>query len=805
MKKSNKKIPKTYLPKFGNGGEGGDATSNLYNEKRGINQTSDAQYMAAAGALAQGGANMANVYGDGQSTNRQKADSFDQTARATTSAINPVIGAAIGVGDMIGDPIRADLEATDPVTGKVKNRQNVKTGAVVGMFADPGKWIGHIANGGLNDLSGNKYVDDIEANAQAEIAANKLAQEEQAKQQAAYQQQQNDYINNAIQAGMTNYQQQPKGASIQYPMGGMNMQPNAEIEKQENVVAPNGGFLQADGPPHSQGGVPVALPGNSMIFSDKLKLGKKTFADLNKVNNTNKEDKILESNKYGSTSKSTAELMKMAKNKNSEALFNAQEALKQSKVEAYAKKLGVTLPQTSQTPQQEFAMGGVKLPMYPYGTITPEQYKQAQTDSMTLYNAGLKSNKIPAYEYPGAREAAARLTGLNNRTPTPIKGQFYGQQPDYTGSYHTEFKKPTMIPYREASLEDSKKVPVVNHPNYNQYIPGIEKSVQLGNIEQYEHGGRKLPKYEFGKLTPEDDQLGYVPRNQVDKMRMQQATLNNQNKQFNSSAWSPEELQASSDALVEESYNDTPITNSTPASTINQANSYPIRRDKNGKLIFDTPSTNTTNSNYNQEAYDAELARMNAAGGRGKKETNWKNTLGQVGNFAAQNAGNIYDLINRKKNEVEKYDRLKPSYLDPTASLRDAQMQANRAEYNVRGASGGNAGTYLSNRVALNAQNTINKDRIRKEYANINAGISNQIGQYNNELSRAEVIANAQNRAVNDNIRRQAIGSLGSNFGQASLANKKGEMDQSMMDMLPKMINDPAFKKYYEEWAKKNG
>jgi hypothetical protein len=30
-------------------------------------------------------------------------------------------------------------------------------------------------------------------------------------------------------------------------------------------------------------------------------------------------------------------------------------------------------------------------------------------------------------------------------------------------------------------------------------------------------------------------------------------------------------------------------------------------------------------------------------------------------------------------------------------------------------------------------------------------------------------------------------------------------MDQSMMDMLPKMINDPAFKKYYEEWAKKNG
>jgi hypothetical protein len=739
MKKSNKKVPKTHLPKFVNGGEGGDATSNLYNKKRGV---SNDQYAQAAGAIATGGMQAYSGYNTPGATSLEKTRSLqagaDTAKVGVATAINPLLGTAVGAVTQIGSGVQTQVDRTD-ANGNIINSGDSKAGEVVGGFLSPsnsligimsdpnatdGQKVAGALTGGISDMFTNRHKNQVESSAKETIAANKLAQEEQAKQQAAYQQQQNDYINNAIQAGMANYQQ-PKGVSIQYAMGGMNMQPNAEIEKQENVVAPNGGFLQADGPSHEQGGVPVALPGNSMIFSDKLKLGKKTFADLNKVNNTNKEDKILESNKYGSTSKSTAELMKMAKNKNSEELFNAQEALKQSKVEAYAKKMGVTLPQTSQTPQQEFAMGGVKLPMYPYGTITPEQYKQAQTDSMTLYNAGLKSNKIPAYEYPGAREAAARLTGLNNRTPTPIKGQFYGQQPDYTGSYHTEFKKPTMIPYREASLEDSKKVPVVNHPNYNQYIPGIEKSVQLGNIEQYEHGGRKLPKYEFGKLTPEEE---------------------------------GEDLEA-------------------------------VWKKSSAKI--DAQHNWNSNDENTRPGY--------------KKETNWKNTLGQVGNFAAQNAGNIYDLLSRKKTEVEKYDRLKPTYLDPTASLRDAQMQANRAEYNVRGASGGNAGTYLSNRVALNAQNTINKDRIRKEYANINAGISNQIGQYNNELSRAEVIANAQNRAVNDNIRRQAIGSLGSNFGQASLANKKGEMDQSMMDMLPKMINDPAFKKYYEEWAKKNG
>jgi hypothetical protein len=763
MKKSNKKVPKTHLPKYrwgtktttlsnGNeesmydaGPEGNSATSSLYNDKRTKSQktgTAAGYATAAAGTLG----NYAAVANNPNLNSAQRTTAYGQSANQTVNAVIgavPVIGQYYALADGAANAV-TDMTTSsniNPETHKKSYKQG--TDAVAGELLTPThesqiNAVTDLANGkgdvgsGIAAVLGASSIynaakgsgifggkDEYAENEKLIAAENQKQQDLANQQQAAYQQQQNDYINNAIQAGMANYQQQPKGASIQYAMGGMNMQPNAEIEKEENVVAPNGGFLQADGPSHEQGGIPVALPGNSMIFSDKLKLGKKTFADLNKVNNTNKEDKVLESNRYGNTSKRTAELMKMAKNKNSEELFNTQESLKQSKVEAYAKKLGVTLPQTSQTPQQEFAMGGVKLPMYPYGTITPEQYKQAQTDSMTLYNAGLKSNKIPAYEYPGAREAAARLTGLNNRTPTPIKGQFYGQQPDYTGSYHTEFKKPTMIPYREASLEDSKKVPVVNHPNYNQYIPGIEKSVQLGNIEQYEHGGRKLPKYEFGKLTPEEE---------------------------------GEDLEA-------------------------------VWKKSSAKI--DAQHNWNSNDETTRPGY--------------KKETNWKNTLGQVGNFAAQNAGNIYDLINRKKNEVEKYDRLKPSYLDPTASLRDAQMQANRAEYNVRGASGGNAGTYLSNRVALNAQNTINKDRIRKEYANINAGISNQIGQYNNELSRAEVIANAQNRAVNDNIRRQAIGSLGSNFGQASLANKKGEMDQNTLDLMMKYYDTPEFQRLMKE------
>jgi hypothetical protein len=72
------------------------------------------------------------------------------------------------------------------------------------------------------------------------------------------------------------------------------------------------------------------------------------------------------------------------------------------------------------------------------------------------------------------------------------------------------------------------------------------------------------------------------------------------------------------------------------------------------------------------------------------------------------------------------------------------------------------------------------------------------------QFSFVNIWTTSEPGAVNDNIRRQAIGSMGSNFGQASLANKKGEMDQSMMDMLPKMMNNPEFQKFYEEWSKKN-
>lgn len=154
-----------------------------------------------------------------------------------------------------------------------------------------------------------------------------------------------------------------------YPMGGIIPNGISELEKQENTLNPDGSSLQVDGPSHSNGGVKTSLQPGTMIFSDRLKFGKKTFAELNKINNTNKEDKLINDENSSSSLRKTAELMKEAKIRNSQNLFKQQEELKRDKVAKYASKLGLTPNDltinpvdttTNQNSQQMFAFGGIK-------------------------------------------------------------------------------------------------------------------------------------------------------------------------------------------------------------------------------------------------------------------------------------------------------------------------------------------------------------------------------------------------------------------------------------------------------------
>ena len=688
------------------------------------------------------------------------------------------------------------------------------------------------------------------------------------------------------------------GGQMKFAMGGMQYanggtgEINAEVEKEENAVTPQGQFTQFNGPSHSQGGIKTDMAPGTRVFSDKLKAPgtNKTFAKLNAGNNTNREDKLDSKEYLDPKSKMSIDLTRMAKMKNSDMLFAMQEQLKKEKVAAYARRMGVELPpmdNEQMEPQgmleqsegemgmaryggmyasggihinpankgkftasaqragmgtQEFArhvlankedysstqvkranfahnaagwkhemggvnnpgfnalpeevqqnilsnmaMGGVQLPYYNtnndgtpkyvIGGLTKPQYEQAQADSMNLYNAGLKSNKIPSWQVPGAIESAGRLTALNNQAPMPTKGVFYGNESNYNGGYNVSFKKPTMVPYNMQTIDKKEQVTNVNKkpaiperdPNRptwnfnsgdNPSFGGVSYTNAAGTGKvipptTLKYGG-KLPKYEYGirvPIGPED------PNTPVEMVPSQiynpyggvpNAPVFNPSR-YGQNQYDPNDLQLKGNTTITETPNDA-------LSTFRKQN----------------PSTSDTGDN---ESFD------------------WKGVAGNVANFAAQNAGNIYNLSRYNKPEVETYERAKAKYLDPTQARNDEQYNYRQSLENVRTGSMGSGATLLANTNAARNRASVNTARINKEYENANAQIGNENNRYNTELAYREVIANAQNRARNRSGKGEAIGDIGEKFGMATKANKQGQVDQETLKLMMEYYNTPEFQK----------
>lgn len=112
----------------------------------------------------------------------------------------------------------------------------------------------------------------------------------------------------------------------------------AELELQEQMQLPNGNVMGVSGPSHEEGGVEVNVPDGTRVFSDRLKLGKKTFANHAKTIN-NKIAKL--DNKPTSSAKTNTEMLF---NKQLDNLFNSQEEMKAIKEQKRSFKNGGTIP-----------------------------------------------------------------------------------------------------------------------------------------------------------------------------------------------------------------------------------------------------------------------------------------------------------------------------------------------------------------------------------------------------------------------------------------------------------------------------
>lgn len=183
-----------------------------------------------------------------------------------------------------------------------------------------------------------------------------------------------------------------------------------------------------------------------------------------------------------------------------------------------------------------------------------------------------------------------------------------------------------------------------------------------------------------------------------------------------------------------------------------------------------------------------------------------QNAAFQLGNAAVQNFGNIRDI--RKTKNGTAYDKvdygnIKPSLLNSRMALTDADTQAAIIQDQIRNASGGASGRTLSNLLASQTVNTINKNRIREQYDNANAGITNQTNMFNKGNQIAGMRDEAANKGRTEDIARNDYNNIGINVASQSKDIRQGNMDQFKASMLPGMYsainNDPEMKAIWQK------
>lgn len=558
------------------------------------------------------------------------------------------------------------------------------------------------------------------------------------------------------------------GGQMKYPNGGQTTTPNAEIELQEGTkdglsIREHDLNSHANATSENQ----KNLNDGTKILSTKLKnpLTGRPFSDA--VIDTKKFEKTINDRNASSTSKLSANLNLQAANSIFNREYNIQEMFKKAQAEKgvsrLEKKWGVNLSRPSQDNEQmepqgmseqsegEFAMGGMK--KYPIG---------GPVDG----------------------------TNTTNQTMTPLQWAQFNKSKNYTIS------------------------PAANHNGYNDYYDSSKYNPVKGNNNSYDW----FKNGDEGKIVNYTNDKTYTPFESYGGQR-----IANTLPQWNTTTIlrNGQHQRGYLDGHTELVGQPRPI-NTVPVSGFANGGKFNLPKYAVAGIFNNNEEENNVGLSTDS---DEEISLNNDAidrnHGFGKYSANkygkfsrqekpegfdWNELGRQALSFGANNAGNIYDLNRANKVETRNYNRVNANTLDNTAAMRDADSQTRRAEYNVRGASGGNAGTYLSNRVALNTENTINKDRIRQEYANANAGILNHNSEINTGISNEEILANAKIRANARNTKQSAIASIGSNSANQMNDIANSRMDKKKMDgfvkMYPSLAKDPKMLEYFMSFNK---
>lgn len=374
--------------------------------------------------------------------------------------------------------------------------------------------------------------------------------------------------------------------------------------------APNTGYYQSfamggetlptqqfDGPSHEQGGIPLVVPGGAFevekqeavqsmpdgsqrILSDNksLKLpstGKnpaQSFKPFQKIKD--KIAKLREGKYIGKEAAATAKLNEATADKMYDKFYNEQEGLKQSRVQAYMKKIGYQPPQGD--PNMMIArMGGTKLPKYGDGDTF---YPTATGNPIPV--------ETPFNPYLTPAEQAERAT-MDDFTLT---GQ--SDSPDFRG----EFPK-SNTPKSGNKLD--WRTPV--GAGFGAGVQSIDELMYLKDQ------GKRYDKVDYGTVTPEK----LNPREAILQAQMQARVTRN--------------------ALKDQTGGNVGsyLSNLTGAQAVNSMNIANIQQ------TYDNQNAGIANqAKYANQGYKMQ-GMVDEAQNKGQALTNYYQAIGEIGNNTA--------------------------------------------------------------------------------------------------------------------------------------------------------------------------
>jgi len=405
------------------------------------------------------------------------------------------------------------------------------------------------------------------------------------------------------------------------------------------------------------------------------------------------------------------------------------------------------------------------------GNKNTNTYKQAQSDSLTLYNSGLNPS-IPNFQYPGYNEAYLRLNEINHTPPTPLSGE---------QGINSKFAKPTMLPYVAPNNNEdtTKKQSIVFHPNYNQSIDGIQKS-------KFVDGG-----------FDEENPLGYRPTNKFEQNKMYQMEYNKMNPQFapeKQGSWITDQMLQDNSGIIE---------------------------NTNKKDTTSETKDTTDYSQYNLDSYNKDLAEAlkRNPSDKSKKKFEFGN---EEQALLASNIPALYNLAMSMKPSTTKFENVKPELLSlqnqrDIITSQGAVMQKIALE-NARNTGGGSGSILASLATSAAASNAQIMNALRDSYQQEsiqNNSIKNQANYHNNQLRNNAIIANEQNKAKADNVRGIALSDVAMNT-QGYLKDKKldetnKKSNQQTLDIINQITpnyqwgKDPESDKYMIQYISSIG